>query len=84
MANFSICGIDCDACKYKEEAGCKGCRANKGQIFWGSCDLYKCCAAKGLAHCGHCGDFPCDMLREWASSENPERIDNLRKLMAAQ
>jgi len=81
MSNFSICGIDCDSCKYKEESGCAGCRANKGQIFWGSCDLYRCCAEKGLEHCGHCDEFPCAMLREWASGENPERIENLRKLI---
>ena len=81
MSNISICGIDCDACKYREEKGCKGCRANEGAIFWGACDLYKCCISKNLAHCGVCADFPCSMLQEWASSENPERIDNLRRLV---
>ena len=38
MANYSICGIDCDICKFKVEQNCTGCK------------------------------------------ENPERIDNLRKL----
>jgi len=81
VSNISICGIDCDSCKHKEENGCKGCRANEGKIFWGECDLYKCCISKNLVHCGLCTDFPCSMLQEWASSENPERIDNLRKLI---
>jgi len=81
VSNISICGIDCDNCKYKEENGCKGCRTNEGKIFWGECDLYKCCTSKNLIHCGMCTDFPCSMLQEWASSENPERIDNLRKLI---
>jgi len=79
--NISICGIDCDICKYKDEQNCKGCRSNKGSMFWGECDLYKCCISKKLEHCGQCKDFPCAMLREWSSSENPERIDNLRKLI---
>jgi hypothetical protein len=35
---------------------------------------------KKQEHCGKCPEFPCDKLKEWASSENPERIDNLKKL----
>jgi len=81
MANYSICGIDCDICKYKNEQNCKGCKSNKGCIFWGECDLYKCCTSKKLEHCGLCEEFPCEMLKEWASGENPERIDNLKKLI---
>ena len=82
MANYSICGIDCDICKYKEEKECKGCRICEGKIFWGECDLYECCTSKGLEHCGLCSDFPCTMLQEWSASENPERIDNLKKLIS--
>jgi len=84
MANYSICGIDCDICKYKEENGCKGCRicAPKGECIWGGrCELYDCATEKNLPHCGLCSDFPCAKLKEWAASENPERIDNLRKLI---
>lgn len=82
MANYSICGIDCAACRHRTENGCTGCRAQKGNIFWGTCDLYKCCAEKQHDHCGQCAAFPCEMLRSWAESENPERIENLRKLSA--
>ena len=46
MANYSICGIDCDTCKYKDEQDCKGCRANQGTMFWGECELYQCNAGK--------------------------------------
>ena len=80
MANYSICGIDCDSCKFKTEQNCKGCKTIEGKVFWGECDLYKCNSQKNQDHCGKCSQFPCDMLKEWASSENPERIDNLRKL----
>lgn len=80
MPNYSICGIDCDACKFKAEKNCKGCRENNGKIFWGECELYQCNHQKEQEHCGNCSQFPCAKLKEWAASENPERIDNLRKL----
>ncbi len=81
MANYSICGIDCDICKFKEEQNCKGCKAIEGKVFWGECELYSCCDGKKLEHCGKCGTFPCEKLQEWAKSENPERIDNLKNLI---
>ncbi|MHB9024217.1 MAG: DUF3795 domain-containing protein [Armatimonadota bacterium] len=78
--NLSICGIDCDVCKYKKESNCPGCHALKGKPFWGECDLYACATGKNLPHCGKCEAFPCEMLKEWASGENPERIHNLMEL----
>lgn len=81
MANYSVCGIDCDTCKFKAEQNCEGCQLLKGKVFWGECELYKCSSEKGHEHCGMCSDFPCSKLQEWASSENPERIDNLKSLM---
>ncbi len=80
MASYSICGIDCDICKFKIEQGCKGCKAIQGKVFWGECELYQCNKSRKQSHCGQCSEFPCDKLNEWASSENPERIDNLRNL----
>lgn len=80
--NISVCGIDCDACKFKVEMGCSGCKSIKGKVFWGECELYQCNSQKGQEHCGKCDQFPCFKLKEWASSENPERIDNLRALIA--
>lgn len=50
------------------------------KFFWGNCELYRCNAEKSQNNCGECKQFPCDKLKEWASTENPERIDNLRKL----
>jgi len=82
--NISMCGIDCDLCEFKKENKCEGCRvsAPKGECVWGGrCELHDCADGKDLPHCGKCGDFPCAKLEEWATSENPERIDNLRKLV---
>ena len=80
--NLSSCGLDCDACAIGKEKDCPGCHATKGNPFWGDCDLYACAAEKTLTHCGKCGKFPCDMLREWASQEGVERIDNLWGLIS--
>jgi hypothetical protein len=80
MNNIAICGIDCDKCNHKLKNKCNGCRANMGKIFWGECDLYTCCAGKNKNNCGKCDSFPCDKLKEWASGENPERIQNLFEL----
>lgn len=80
MANYSVCGIDCDLCTFKEEQNRNGCKAVKGKVFWGECELYQCNKEKGQEHCGKCIQFPCDKLKEWAASENSERIENLRKL----
>jgi hypothetical protein len=87
--NLSSCGIDCDACKFKVDAGCTGCHAIKGKPFWAGesiCDLYACADGKNLHDCGKCGDFPCGMLKEWANGtddttglpEDGQRIKNLQ------
>ena len=80
MKNLSVCGIDCNACKFFLDKTCTGCRevAPIGKTPWnGRCDLYDCAAKKSLAHCGKCEKFPCPTLKEWASNENTERIQNL-------
>ncbi len=81
MASYSVCGIDCDACKYREEQNCGGCTYSECKVFWGECEIYKCNIEKEQEHCGKCADFPCAKLKEWASRENPERIENLRNLI---
>ena len=83
MPNYSACGIDCDTCYGKTDHNCQGCKTIRGNVFWGKCELYQCSADKHLEHCGKCAEFPCSMLKEWAKSENPERIDNLSKQSAS-
>ena len=82
--NLSVCGIDCNICKFKVDGKCKGCHiaASEGKCVWnGRCELYDCATGKSLPHCGLCPGFLCAKLKEWASSENPERIDNLKNLV---
>ena len=68
----SYCGCICDGCEHKESHGCKGCFANKGNQFWGECDLAKCCIEKGYTHCGECPDIPCETMRNMADDDNPK------------
>jgi len=85
--NLSVCGIDCDACSFKAEGKCEGCRisAAKGECVWGGrCGLFDCVTEKALPHCGKCEAFPCDELTEAHRNENPGgngiEIENLRGL----
>lgn len=78
--NLSVCGIDCSKCRYFTKSQCLGCRrvAPEGKCVWnGRCDLFDCSKNKKVEHCGKCAEFPCGMLEEWATGENPERIQNL-------
>lgn len=51
-------------------------------MFWGTCDKAKCCIAKGMEHCGACGDMPCAMLQELfhdpEHGDDGERLRNLQ------
>lgn len=61
---IAYCGTYCGICEWREKTGCKGCKANAGDMFWGECDKAKCCIRKGYAHCGECGELPCAKLKE--------------------
>ena len=74
------CGTDCNTCGFREQFGCQGCDKMGGEIFWGSCDIYRCATDRGCAHCGKCPQLPCAELREFiANGHNPNRLSNLNK-----
>lgn len=58
----AYCGADCKLCERKDKVGCKGCKSNKGNMFWGQCDKAVCCIEKGFEHCSECKQMPCDKL----------------------
>lgn len=61
---LAFCGIYCGGCKnYKENANCMGCRYEETLVD--DCPTRSCAMAKGLLHCGECGDFPCPTLKEF-------------------
>ncbi len=79
----SRCGLYCSDCDYRVKMNCPGCIKANGKMFWGECELFKCCVEKELQHCGQCSDFPCDKLKAFAYDEkqgdNGQRIQNLEK-----
>lgn len=86
--NISVCGIDCDACKFKLQGKCQTCRiaAKNGQCVWGGrCDTHDCATNQGLPHCGKCAKFPCEQLLNIHKSENPDggliEIENLKNML---
>lgn len=44
----------------EEEIACHGCKPEN----WCRYKVVKCCADKGISNCGHCGDYPCDNIKE--------------------
>jgi len=77
----SRCGIVCSKCRYREEMNCAGC-VHILNPFWGDCPLKSCCEGKELDNCGYCGDFPCDLLNQFAydkeQGDNGRRIERCR------
>lgn len=59
----------------------KDVKKSKAKFFGESVKYISAMHKKRQEHCGKCKDFPCEKLKEWAASENPERIDNLKTLL---
>ena len=78
----SRCGIVCSKCKYRVEMNCGGC-VNIDRPFWGECAVKSCCEGKELENCGRCGDFPCEVLNQFAydkeQGDNGRRIEQCKK-----
>lgn len=78
----AYCGTYCATCKWKEKTGCKGCKANQGQMFWGECDKAKCCIAHHFSHCGECPNLPCqkllDLFQDPEHGDHGTRLKNLQ------
>lgn len=72
------CGIYCGDCEYREKFNCPGCMKADGKMFWGNCQVAACSIAKELKHCGECGEFACEKLKEFAY--DPEQGDNGQRI----
>ncbi len=84
MDQMAYCGLDCGNCDWRAKMKCPGCQAAAGKMFWGECVLAKCCIDKQIPNCGHCGEFPCDQLKEfsYSSSEHGDDGQRIRNLEA--
>jgi hypothetical protein len=76
---IAMCGAYCGGCEWIAKTNCPGCLAAKGKVFWGECQMAKCCLDKGFAHCGECPDLPCDVLQ--GAFDNPEHGDQGERLL---
>jgi hypothetical protein len=74
----SRCGVLCSECHYREPLNCAGCIAIDKPVWGDSCPVKACCEARGLAHCGPCGEFPCALLMHFAY--DPEQGDNGKRI----
>jgi len=79
---IAACGAYCGVCEWKSKVNCPGCKAAKGKMFWGECQIAKCCLGKGYAHCGECPEVPCGSLRvlfdDAQHGDQGERLRNLK------
>jgi len=78
----SRCGICCSKCEFLKQNNCQGC-LNIKKPFWGdSCPVKSCCESKGIACCGKCEEFPCELLNSFAydkeQGDNGLRIENCK------
>ena len=65
----AVCGRYCGACEVYLRGECCGCGYCLGRGRSGDCALFLCCVAeRGLAHCGLCVDFPCQLFLSHARS----------------
>lgn len=76
---MAMCGTYCGECEWREKTNCKGCKASQSNMFWGSCQVAKCCIEKGYEHCGFCAELPCDKLQQ--AFDDPEHGDNGERLI---
>ena len=78
---MAYCGTYCGICEWKDKVDCKGCQACQSQMFWGQCDKAACCIEKGLEHCGHCPQMPCQkLLALFSDPEHGDKGVRLRNL----
>jgi hypothetical protein len=50
-----------------QDINCDGCLSTGGKLigYCQVCEIRKCCASKGLAHCAACADQPCENLKRF-------------------
>jgi hypothetical protein len=76
---IAFCGVDCGACPDYSEQKCPGCRRTE----WPAddpCPPVACCGKRGIAVCGQCEDFPCQMMREFYEESDSHRAAYARML----
>lgn len=58
-ALLGSCGFYCPACPTYRAGNCAGCAAEHAP---GDCFTHDCVQRRGLDFCGHCPEFPCQVI----------------------
>ncbi len=76
---LGFCGVDCSVCRDYLDGKCPSCRATE----WTNSDIchpVKCCQDKGISVCGHCNEFPCQMMSDFYQESDSHRQAGKRML----
>ena len=64
------------------DLNCEGCLSDVVSFFCRECTLRSCVSGKGVTHCFHCSDFPCQQILDFNDDGRPhhgEVVDNIRR-----
>ncbi len=70
--NHGLYGVDCFTCTDYTEGKCPSCRDTQWQEN-DICQPVKCCRDRKIEVCGQCGEFPCDMMKEFYEESESHR-----------
>jgi hypothetical protein len=70
-----VCGLYWEGSAWYETLGVT-CGTQEAGNLGNICAIYACAKERGVAHCGVCSEFPCDLLVHFAAEAGPgdERI----------
>jgi hypothetical protein len=64
-----------------KEVDCNGCKSELISAWCRKiCKVRPCAQKRNVKTCAHCDDYPCSMLREFLSKEEPIARENLQKI----
>jgi hypothetical protein len=66
-----------------EQIACEGCRGPLNAHWSEDCKMMLCAKKKGIQYCFQCGEFPCGILKEFASDgavHHKKTVENLHRM----
>ncbi|HUT98453.1 MAG TPA: DUF3795 domain-containing protein [bacterium] len=63
-----------------EELACFGCRSQTTAVFCTDCGMRLCARNRGIRSCCECGEYPCEILKNFQADEHPHHSVILKNL----
>jgi hypothetical protein len=66
-----------------EQVSCEGCSGPLDAHWSSDCKIMLCAKKKKVQHCSQCSEFPCSILKEFASdgvSHHKKTVENLHRM----